>query len=307
MDRITITLIVSVLLACGAQSLENKKVETKTSPQKNNFNNYWYQGKAELNRFELSQARYGEIRKGDAIMVFVTEDFLKEKQVKKESNTNEKAVSVLKLNYITKFNTGIYDYSMMSSIFSPVRSSNPIKITTSSQEWCGHSWLQMNNKNGVYSFIGNSYFEKEGDSQINIEEKRMEDGLWNQIRMNPEGINEGTWEYIPSTQYLRLVHKDITGYQAVVTKDSYTKEDLIGENLMSVKLEYPSLERTLEIIYENEFPHEIAGWKETRKSGFGSQAKILETTAKRTHQIREPYWNLNKNADLIYRDKLGLN
>jgi len=39
------------------------------------FSNYWYQGKAEVNVFDLQQSRYGEVRPGKAVMIFVTEDF----------------------------------------------------------------------------------------------------------------------------------------------------------------------------------------------------------------------------------------
>lgn len=306
MNRITITLIVSVILACGAQSLENKNIGTTTISANTDFNNYWYQGKAEINRFELSQARYGELRQGDAIMIFVTEDFLVDKLVKKESNTSEKSIPILKLNYLTKFNTGIYDYSMMTSIFSPLKSIIPLKMTCSSQEWCGHTWLQINNHEGVNYVQGSSYFEKEANQSFEMEELKTEDGLWNLIRLNPDQINEGTFNYLPSMQYLRLMHKEIKAYKTHVTKQQYLNKDMPGENLMSLTLNYPDLDRTIELIYENKAPFQISGWKETRKSGFGSQSKTLETVAKRTHQIMEPYWNLNKNVDQIYKDKLGL-
>ena len=46
------------------------------------FVQYWYGGKAELNSYDLKQSRYGQIRNGEAVMVFVTEDFSKSKQVK---------------------------------------------------------------------------------------------------------------------------------------------------------------------------------------------------------------------------------
>jgi len=71
----------------------------------NAFRQYWYAGKAELTRYALEQARYGEIHKGDAVLVFVTEPFLIDKQVKYEFGDNSKAVSVLKLNLVKKFFT----------------------------------------------------------------------------------------------------------------------------------------------------------------------------------------------------------
>ena len=33
------------------------------------FGRYWYQGKAELTRYELNQARYGELHTGEAVLI----------------------------------------------------------------------------------------------------------------------------------------------------------------------------------------------------------------------------------------------
>ncbi len=305
MNRITLTLIISVLLACGAQSLDKSR-KNNTTNLNNTLDNYWYQGKAEINRFELNQVRYGELRSGDAIMVFVTEDFLVKKQVKQESNTSEKSIPILKLNHITKFKTGVYDYSMMNSVFSPINSIGPIKTTFSAQEWCGHTWLQLNNVDGKFKVTGSSYFEKEADKSFIMDELLTEDGIWNLIRTNPNQIKEGEFQYLPSSAFLRLKHKEIKGYKTIVSKQVYMKEDMPGDNLMSLTLKYPELNRTIQIIYGNKSPYQIAGWKETSKSGYGQNAKELTTTARRTHKIVEPYWNLNSNSDEKYRDLLGL-
>ena len=48
------------------------------------FKDYWYAGKAEITSYKLEQARYGEIRNGKAVLIYVTEDFLPNKQVKAE-------------------------------------------------------------------------------------------------------------------------------------------------------------------------------------------------------------------------------
>ncbi len=48
------------------------------------FKRFWLQGFAEISRFELEQVRYGEIHKGDAVLIYVTEEFLIDKQVKSE-------------------------------------------------------------------------------------------------------------------------------------------------------------------------------------------------------------------------------
>ncbi|MBW1902875.1 MAG: septum formation inhibitor Maf, partial [Deltaproteobacteria bacterium] len=132
--------ISGVALFCpGCSEATDKKAEYNR-PTGEEFNNYWFQGLAEISRFDLEQARYGEIHKGDAVLIYVTEEFFTDKQVKSELGKQPGAVPVLKLNFVRNFITGIYPYSMMSSIFTPVnRRQHPqsLKVTTSIQEWCG--------------------------------------------------------------------------------------------------------------------------------------------------------------------------
>jgi hypothetical protein len=101
---------------------------------------------------------------------FVTEDFSKSKQVKldRPEAAGADRLPVLKLNLVKKFNTGIYPYSLMLSVFSPVdisASTHAVKTVASVQEWCGMTFTQINNKNGKYETTWNSYFESEGDGQ----------------------------------------------------------------------------------------------------------------------------------------------
>lgn len=41
----------------------------------NKFNTHWYDGNAEVSSYELTQNRYGELRKGDAVLIYVTRTF----------------------------------------------------------------------------------------------------------------------------------------------------------------------------------------------------------------------------------------
>jgi len=212
MKKITVynLLAVQFVLLISCKSHAQKDATDYQNNFTKEFSTYWYQGKAELTSYQLTQARYGEERDGEAVLVFVTEDFLIDKQVKKESSTSAKATSVLKLNFIRKFPTGIYDYSMLTSTFSPINQEKliyPIKSTTSAQEWCGHSWLQYNLRNEKYKYQSFSYFESEGDKKEVLEKHMLEDGIWAQIRMNVELIPTGKTQLIPSSHYLRFAHK----------------------------------------------------------------------------------------------------
>ncbi len=54
----------------------NPHPETKNKNQQQSFNSYWYKGTAEITSYQLSQVRYGEVHKGTAVHIFVTENFL---------------------------------------------------------------------------------------------------------------------------------------------------------------------------------------------------------------------------------------
>ena len=69
------------------------------------FNDYWHSGKAEITSYKLTQARYGEIHEGHAALIFVTEQFLSNEQVKADSESKDN-IPVLKLNSTKNFQYG---------------------------------------------------------------------------------------------------------------------------------------------------------------------------------------------------------
>jgi hypothetical protein len=66
---------------------------------------------------------------------------------------------------------------------------------------------------------------------------------------------------------------------------------------------FPEFDRTLEIYYENKFPHNIAGWSDSYPS-FGGEK--LTTVAKQIASKRLPYWSLHDAKDAPLRAELGL-
>lgn len=288
-------------------SIINSKEQAANPPLSQEFKDYWYSGKAELNRYKLEQARYGEIHQGDAVLIFVTEDFLTDKQVKYEgSGPDDNAVSVMKLNFTRKFLTGIYPYSMMSSIFSPVDLSKPtLKVTTSSQEWCGHTFSQLNFKNNHYQGLLRSYFQEEGDQEFNLDQALLEDEIWTKIRLNPSELPQGDIQMIPGTQFLRLGHREFALEQAIAVLETIQDPALSTKPLNKYRIEYRDFHRVLEITFEQDFPYAIVAWEEETQSGF-DDARTLTTRAVRTHVINSPYWTRNSVADTVLREELGL-
>lgn len=298
--------LLATIITVACQSNAQTDVDISASDNQE-FKDYWYAGQAELTSFDLEQSRYGELHKGSAVLIFVTEDFSKNKQVKLDDPGDQVAgqVKVMKLNFTKKFNTGIYPYSMMSSCFTPVDiQSNPhsIKITTSSQEWCGHTYLQLNLQDDHYKMAGFSYFETEGDYEKELSKSTLEDEIWNIIRLDPSKLPIGKINIIPGTFASRLLHFPLKKVKATATLTN-EPQDQGGVELVSYTINYQNPERTLKIVYSKIFPYQIVRWEESSRRRDG---KIITTKAERKKTIKLDYWNKNKPQDLIYREKLGL-
>ncbi|WNJ16836.1 hypothetical protein [Pontibacter sp. G13] len=293
--------LVLFLSACSQPHPSSE--ETFSAPKLNDdFGSYWYQGKAELASYELKQARYGEIHEGHAVLIFVTEPFSQSKLVKLDNpggaGTDE--VTVMKLNFTRKFNTGIYPYSVMQSIFSPVsmdRYPHMLKTSFSSQEWCGHTFAQLELDKKGYHLTGHSYFESEGEESRDLPLALLEDELWNRIRIQPQGLPTGNQTLIPSMTFSRLKHIPMQPQAVELTLEA-------GETESTYTIAYQDLPRTVEIRFETAFPHRILGWKETSSGGFGGGSLTTEATLIKT--IQSPYWTKNRKSDSYLRQELGI-
>ena len=279
-------------------------------PDEKDFHAYWYNHGAEITRFELEQSRYGEIHPGYAILIFVTEPFLPDTHVKSDyESSRKKSIPVLKLNLIKRFNTGIYDYSMMKSVFTPIPTekqqfSKTLKVSTTRQDWCGHVYLQYNLEDDHYKVKQHSYFEKEGDKTITIPSVHLEDEIWTRIRITPEALPLGEIKMIPGSFFttLRMIESGAENASAELTN---TQEGDRGD-VSQYTVTYPSLQRTLSLRFNRKFPYDILSWSETYPGGSGKNAKVLTTKARRTHAVMMDYWNKNSVKDLELRKELGL-
>lgn len=303
MTKYFLNRILILVLSCSSSSVKEEKNIVPKFILSNEFNAYWYQGKAEITHYKIEQARYGEIRSGDAILVFVTEDFLTDKQVKKEKDQNSKFTSVLKVNFIKRFVTGIYDYSMMSSVFTPVNISaypNSLKVTNSNQDWCGQTFTQLNMVNNKYSIKRFSYFEDESDEIYETEKTFLEDEICTRIRIAAESLPVGKIKIIPSTMISRLMHFKPMPIDAVADISENPK----GQKVYTVN--YPSMNRTLKIFFTKTFPYSIEGWEESYKDGFGDKATMLTSKGEKIQTVITDYWKKNSVADSLLRKQLGL-
>ena len=306
MNRVIyIVLATALLLSCNTEleqetnkQITETKIQAKTTipAQKlsEQFKDYWYAGEAEISSYKLEQARYGEMRDGRAVLVFVTEDFLDEVQVKADNYSMDN-IPVLKLNATKKFNTGIYPYSIMQSTFYPVANNkHAIKISTSIQEWCGHVYAQLNNRDD-FQIISHSYFQSEADQNLMLKKTITENEIWTQLRINPQSLPIGAIEVIPSLEFLRLKHGKFQAIKANAKLDKGT-----------YSLYYPDIDRTLTINFSEAFPYSVLGWEETYRDGYGPNAKKMTTKATKIKTLKSAYWAKNSNTDEALSESLGL-
>ena len=311
-----------LFLSCRVEA-DSKKRLLVGREQKKEFSKYWERGKAEINRYSLEQARYGKTHKGNVVLIFVTEDFLTDKLVKNETYQNKKSTQVLKLNFNRKFLTGVYDYSTMTSVFSPVnieRYQHALKISASSQEWCGHVYSQLTRDDDEYELISHSYFEKEVFENYDLNSALLEDEIMTRIRISPESLPLGKIKVIPSLLDSRLRHYRLSVEEGTAGK--FPSKDIVfpGKKLIEYRIHYHTIDRVFRVVYENRFPYAIMGFIEdtphpsyvnpgsdprAEKRSHAKKSRAF-TKAVRTHSMLSSFWKQNQPKDRVLRKKLGL-
>src|SRR5713226_4431856 len=175
---VSVTLAIAVLAVAAQRSVPASGAAPLASSPVfgEEFWKRWGDGKGEVSAYDLTFPRYGELRKGVAVVVFVTETFSNSLRVKSDPGKHPKSdeFPVMKLNLVQDFSTGIYDYNLMTSAFvalAPVNgrpAGSPTKVSFSSQEWCGDTYGQVLFDAGSARLTSHSYFDGEADDSRNL-------------------------------------------------------------------------------------------------------------------------------------------
>jgi hypothetical protein len=268
---------------------------------------HWGDGKAELNGYSLKQPRYGALRSGTAVMVFVTEDFDDALRVKAEPGRGAKgeAYPVLKLNAVRDFATGIYDYNVMTSTFLRVAAGWPVaKVSFSSQDWCGHVWHQLVPRGGRILGTLHSYFEGEADRAEDLEWPRdgvLEDALpvvlrgWNGTYLKP-GESRSV-PLLPSLLWSRLNHQRLAWTRARVLRAAAARSISVPAGRFEVSSYRVEIEggRVLGFEIEAKAPYRLV-----RQTGPDGEELTLRGST------RLAYWKLNAPGGEAHLKELGL-
>jgi hypothetical protein len=267
---------------------------------------HWGDGKAEVNGYRLTQPRYGAERDGKAVYIFVTEDFSERRRVKAERVDHPKGdvKPVLKLNAVRDFNTGVYDYYVMTSTFLRVKEGWPVsKVSFSSQEWCGHVWHQLIPRDGQLSGIVHSYFDgEEGTDDLETPPDGVfEDALpvlvrdWKGSLVAPGETR--TVPFLPSLLQVRMRHRPLAWTTATISRAPGTESITVPAGRFEVSIVTVEVEdgRRLTFAVEAEAPYRLV-----RQTGAdGERLELLGST-------RMAYWRLNGPGGEAHLDQIGL-
>lgn len=273
------------------------------------FYEYWGDGLAEVSSYKVVQSRYGEDRTGYGVMIFVTEDVDRNSLIKVESERpKQERIYALKLNNILKFTTGIYDYSVMTSVFSavePLAQSQPfelLKLNMSSQEWCGHVFEEVRLTDGRLSGDLNSYFEREGRQQWSFDRPRefaSEDHLLIRIReLKGPFMAEGesrTMTMLSSLWQFRIRHKKRELVEVTLAKGTREEVTIRDTEYSAVPWSWSYGTRHKTVWVDTVYPHRILRWK----SSEGGRGELMVSK-------RLAYWGQHDIADEHLRDELEI-
>lgn len=275
------------------------------------FWSVWGDGQAELSGYRLTEPRYGELREGTAVLIFVTETFSNSLRVKSDPGRHPATdeFPVIKLNRIEDFQTGLYDYNLMTSVFAALTGVNgrpagsPGKISFGSQEWCGHVYSQALFDSAAVRFTSHSYFDGEADEARAIAGRLFvaEDALllWARglawPRMAPGQSLAAPM--LRSLKSARLDHRALEVGQVILTVEAGTGPLTVPGGTFTVqhRTAHEDLGRGWMFDVEAAPPHRIIRWRNSD----GEEAEYLGGG-------RMKYWQLSgRGGEAGLRD-LGL-
>jgi len=266
------------------------------------FWDHWGDGLAELNGYTLTQPRYGEVRQGEAVLIFVTEDFDDAARVKSDRG-GAGTFPVLKLNTALDFETGIYDYNAMTSVFVPLDGrlplGRPAKLSASMQEWCGHVYDQVVVRGDTAERAVHSYFEGEADQQSTLS---LDPGtvFADALPIVARGLvgelpSDRPLTLAPRLLDLRMAHAPFSTQPATLTVGQPGPLTVPAGTFTVRPVEVRAGATWTRFQVEVEAPHRLIGWSRST----GEEAQL-------TGSMRGPYWRQHDNGQEALRADLGL-
>jgi len=313
LDALTAFLVVLVGALVISSSHAAKAPPAKFDPP---FGAYWHDGKAELDGYRYSVARYGRARRGQAVLVYVTEPFSRSMRVKVDnaSRNPKDTFDVLKLNLVRDFQTGIYDYNTMTSLFVKSEDFDPVKVSFVSTEWCGNVYEELLVNPALVSQKLSSYFEGESGTR---EERRpkggiLEEELFTLLRgLHGPYMTPGesrTVPFLPSSFRRRLTHEPLKWTRARIDRVAWTSTVTVPAGTFTVIRYSIQVENGPRGLFhvDSAYPHRIVRWEWPGAESDSSWGRDGNDSGQLTGSARLKYWELHKPGDERWLARLGL-
>lgn len=301
-----------LLVGCGPVAVSPKGPVAAAKPYDTTFWDTWGDGYAEVSTYDFQTPRYGEMREGESILIFVTETMSERQRVKADPGKNPKTdeFPVMKMNWQKNFQTGIYDYSEMLSGFLGMgevagRALGTLaKLTWSRQEWCGHMFQEALFDSGKIRVRGMSYFDGDGDLSQTMENPAdgvSEDGLLFWARqMGGPFLKPGesrSVAFLVGIKSARDAHGPLVWTRANLTRSAVVEKLEVGIGETEVELFTAQLGngKTYTFHVEKDAPHRILRWEYPN----GEIGELLASE-------RVKYWELNQTGGEQALGALGM-
>ncbi len=288
----------------------------RSSAPEPTFASTWQDGRAELAGYHYRVIRYGEARTGQAVMITVTEPFSESKRVKSDDPSKDPAdtFEALKMNLVRDFQTGIYDYNTMTSVFVRSRDFSPVKISFSSAEWCGHVYEELRFDRAAVGQLLRSYFEDEtGERTLPWRRDGIaEDQLMILVRgLRGAYLRPGekrTLPLLPSSIARRLAHRPLAWVSATVERAAKPERVTVPAGVFQAdRYDVTTSDARKGTTWvERAAPHRILRWAWTSTAAGDRRASEATESAELAGSARLPYWQLHANGQETYLKSLGL-
>jgi hypothetical protein len=264
-------------------------------------------------------------------MITVTEPFSASKRVKADDPSRDPSdtFEALKLNLVRHFQTGIYDYHTMVSLFTRSRDFSAVKVSFTAAEWCGQVYEEQvfepvepgePGEPGAVTGLVRSYFEGES-MPIRLPARPggiPEDDLFIVLRgLRGDYLPPGrarSVPILPSPFHTRLTHRRAAWTTAEISR---------ARDLEPVRVPAGSFRailytvraaagragegRTGRFWIEAAYPHRVLRWSWTARAE-RAEGRLADGTdeGELIRSTRLPYWRLNGEGGERYLSEMGL-
>jgi hypothetical protein len=253
----------------------------------------WDDGRAEIDAYEATVRRYGILRPLTAYLIVVKEDFSRTQLVKADPGHDPAdLLTVLKLNHVINYQTGIYTYHQMMSCFFDRTTMALVKLSFTSNEWCGNSYKEYRRRDGRGSLAVHTYWDNQGEATYDIPvgpDVVFQDALPLWIRSLPQGAG--------ATRALRLLPTQIESKgsrpEAMSATLRAAREEPVevpAGTYRALRWELAAEDGRKEVYWTaRDDPHVLLAWD--RSDGGAYRLKWTQRLA---------YWTLNHPGDETY-------